>query len=90
MRGDDDVGEGVEGVVEGEGLGGGDVEGGAAEVAALEGLDEGVLVDDLAPCGVDEDGAWLHGGEGGDIEEVASLGGERGVEGDEVGFGEEL
>lgn len=54
-----------------------DVEAGRVEVAALEGRDEGGLVDELAARNVDEAGALLHLGERGGIDEGVAAEGRR-------------
>ena len=55
-----------------------DVEGGAGEVAACEGVDEGLFVDDGAAGHVDEPGAGLHAGEAVGVEQMLRSCGERG------------
>ena len=40
-----------------------DIENDAAQVIALEGISERILVDDLAPGDIDEEAPRLHGGE---------------------------
>ncbi len=90
VGGDDDVGEAVEGVVEGERLGDGHVEGGAADNARLQRLDERVLIDYAAARGVHEDGGVLHGGELGGADEPFGLGAVRNVQRDEVGAFQQL
>lgn len=87
---DDDVGEGVEGVVVGEGLGDGHIEGGAADGARPERLDERVLVHDATAGRIHEDGGLLHGGELGGANQVLGLGAVGDVKRDEVGAREEL
>ncbi len=57
VGGDEGVGGGPEGVCGGEGFGIGDVESGA-DVAVVEGFDEGVGLDDGAAGGVDEESSW--------------------------------
>lgn len=92
VRGEEDVGEGVEGGVFDGGLGEGDVEDGGALGLFLEGADE-VGLDDLgAASGIDERGIGLHarelligehadgGGEVGDVVGDGLAGGEDFVE----------
>ena len=67
-----------------------DVERGAGDLAALERLDERVLVDQLAAGDVDDPDAVLHPRELLAPDEAARLRRERRVEGDEVRVGDEV
>src|SRR5439155_21399862 len=55
------------------------VECGTAEVAALERVAEGVLIDDRTACRVDQEGAGLHLGQRFGIDQMTGLGVEGGV-----------
>ena len=81
---------GEEGVVLGGRFDGEDVETGSGDAVVAEGVGEGGFVDEGAASGVDEEGGGFHQGEGVGIDEVFGLFVERGVEGDDVGGGEEL
>src|SRR5260221_12659216 len=89
VRRDDDVREGEEPWIDG-GLVLEDVESGAAEVVALQGVAESVLVDDLSPRRIDEERSMFHAlprcGVGG----VVRLAGERHMDGDDVTRGQQL
>ena len=87
---DDDVGEAEEGVIERERLGDGHVEGGAADGAGVERLDERILIDHAATSGVHEDGRFLHRIELGRAEEALGFGAVGHVDADEVGACEQL
>jgi len=89
VGGEDDVVEGGEGGVSG-GLLVEDVEGGAGDVTGLEGGGQVGFDDELAAGAVDDADAFLHGGEGGGVEDAGGLRGEADVEGEEVGHREEL
>ncbi len=58
---------------------------GRAEVAGVQGVSEGLLVDQRAPRRVDEDRARPHRADGRRVDQVARLGGERCVQADDVG-----
>ena len=88
VRGDDDVGQVEQGAV-GGGLLGEHVEGGAGHAAVLESLGQGVLVHEAAAGAVDDAHAGLEALDRLARQDVAGLVGERDVEGDEVGTGEE-
>src|SRR5216683_2909652 len=60
------------------------VESGAAEVAALEGVAEGALIDDRASRGVDDERAPLHPGERGRVDQMLRLAAERRVDRNDV------
>ena len=81
---------GEEGVVLGGRFDGEDVEAGAGDAVFAEGVGEGGFVHEGAASGVDEKGGGFHQGEGVGIDEVFGLFVERGVQGDDVGGGEEL
>jgi len=94
VGGEEDVREGEEGA---EGVAGGgegflavDIEAGTGEAASEEGFEEGGFIDEGAAGDVDEDGGGPHEGEFGAADEVAGLRVEDGVEGDEIGGGEEV
>ena len=89
VRGEDDVVEVEEGGVF-EGLLVEDVEGGAGDVAGLDGVGEGLLDDELAAGAVDDADALLHDADGGLVDEAFGLGGEADVEGEVVGGLEDL
>ncbi len=67
-----------------------DIEAEGADLAGLEGLDEGVCVDEAAAGCIDEDDAGFAEGEGFAVDDVAGLGEEGDIEGDDVGAAEEL
>jgi hypothetical protein len=66
-----------------------DVEAGAGNFFGFEGVDESGFVYYGTARSVDEEGGRLHAEEFGRVEELASVGIERDVQRDEVGFGEE-
>ena len=86
---DDDVVAGEDRVL-GEGLGGEDVERGAAELAGLEAGHQRVEVDQLAAGAVDEAGAVLHRGDRLGVDQADRLRRLRHVQGDQVGAAEHL
>jgi len=89
VGGDEAIGGGPQGVTGREGLGVGDVEGGA-DAVLLEGFDKGGGRDDGTTSGVDEEGSAAHEGELGSGDEVAGLSGEGDDDDDDVGLGKEL
>ena len=89
VRGDDDVGAGEDRVL-GEGLGGEDVEGGAAELAGLEAGEEVVELDQLAAGAVDEAGAVLHLADRRGVDQADRLRRLRHVQRDQVGPAEQV
>ena len=64
-----------------------DIEPGAVDRSRLQGIGQGVLVDDRAACRVDDDGGRLHEGQFGGADEMAGGLGQRHVESDDVGPG---
>ena len=71
-------------------LGREDVERGARDLPVPDGLRERALVDELAAGGVDDPDAVAHLGERPGVDEVPGLVGERQVQGQELGRGEDL
>jgi hypothetical protein len=57
-------------------------------VAGFNGGNKGVEIDEFAAAGVEDDGARLEEGDATGVDEALGLGGEFGVEGDEVGDAE--
>ena len=90
VGGQDDIIHVIEGIVGGGRLGLLHVQAGPGDDAVLQGGDEGGLIHQSAPGGVDEAGGGLHFGQGIGVDEVAGLVAEGAVEGDEVAAGEQL
>ena len=67
-----------------------DVERCGRDLAGAQRLEQGVLVEQLAAGGVDEADAVAHRREGRRVDRAARLGGQRQMQGDEVGGGEHL
>ena len=80
-----DVGSGTKLAVLGEGLGLENIEAGGADLAALKGGNEGLLVDDAAAGAIDDADALLALREGGLVDHVVGLVGQRHVDRDVVG-----
>lgn len=90
VRGEDDVVEGVEGIVGHWGLSLLYVEAGAGDAMLLQRFDKGRFVDESAARGVDEEGCGLHQGESLGIDDVSSLRLEGAVERDVVALAKEF
>ena len=90
VRGDATVGEVEQGVLGFNGFLGADVEGRASDAVGAEGVGEGDLVNEAAAAGIDEEEVGLGEGEAVVVDQKMGGGGERGVEGDEVGVAEDL
>ena len=90
MRGDRAVGRAGQHVVRRRRLAAEDVEAGAGDDAAGEGVRERVLVHETAASGVDQDGGGLHRGEALGVDEAFGGGVQRAVERDDVGGAEEF
>ncbi len=67
-----------------------DVECSTGEMAGAQGFGKGGFVHQLAAGCVDEPGARLHAGDGSGVKQKLGGRAERGVQGDEVGAGEEI
>ena len=90
MGSEDDLVAGEDWVVWRDGFLIEDVQGRAGKIAVMEGLDEGVGVDEFAASGVDEDGVGLHHSEFSPSDDAAAVWAEANVDADDVGFLEEL
>ena len=73
----------------GQRLGGEDIEGGAAELTALQRRRHRGFVDDTATSAVDQNGAALHGSDATRVEKAAGGVDERNVQADDIGRGDE-
>ena len=90
VGGQDDVFHRIEGIVRGRRLGLLHVQAGAGDLSGLQGLDEGRLVDEGAPGGVDDAGRRLHLLKGLPVDDVPGLGGQGTVEGEIVRAAQQL
>src|SRR5215831_16173565 len=88
MRGGDDIIAAEEWALDRRLLGE-DVDRRTGDVAAVEGGGQVALDDETAACAIDEAYASLHGGERAGVDQVPSRLGQRRVQGDEVGAGQE-
>eukprot|EP01022_Parablepharisma_sp_SALTPOND_P029698 TRINITY_DN743_c1_g4_i1.p1 TRINITY_DN743_c1_g4~~TRINITY_DN743_c1_g4_i1.p1 ORF type:complete len:1335 (-),score=475.41 TRINITY_DN743_c1_g4_i1:5534-9538(-) len=89
VRAEDDVGDILQGMRRGEGFLLEAVQAGRAQLARGQRSDQGLLVDEAAARGIDQDGAILHARQRGGIDHVAVLGGQRAMQREHVGAGEE-
>ena len=67
-----------------------DVQGGAGDVAGVQGLGQVLLIDDAAASAVENPAPLLHLGQLGRSDEVSGLGRQRGVDGEDVAAGQDL